>query len=301
MASKTKKKSSVRKTSTNNKLFVLILCAIVALVGFYAFNRLVRYPNAKAGSNNWTNIHFNNTTFKICTYTSSSNTPRIRAKVYNPTPQVRWAQLIVNTVNVGGRRQHQYDRITPADFNKIKDYPDRSGGVPRTFYVIVNIGVDERTKGINFNDINKCDKPFVDNDEVVRVATREYNLYGNRNLESNGFYYKYTQGRNDPWCGHFIKWVFNEANKEFPPGVNVAAVSGIRSYFESINKYRPKSSGYRPRPGDIAIYQNNMSHANIVVSVSNNSYTAIGGNETDGIGRRTYSFSDPNLSGFGQR
>ena len=169
------------------------IVSIVLALTIVGFGGLEAYKNlsgkASATVNYWTAIDFNNTTFKVCTYTSSSNTPRIRVKIYNPTPQVRWAQLIVNTVDVGSRRQHQYQRIEPVDFNKIKDYPDRSGGTPRTFYAIVNIGVDQRTKGINFNDINKCDKPkdVPNGARWDRVAQCESS--GNWELNTgNGFY-----------------------------------------------------------------------------------------------------------------
>ena len=288
----------------SNKRVLFFGTAIVLLVSLIGFSVLAYYRanNAKAAGNNWTSVHFNNATMKVCVFTSSSNTPRIRTKVYNPTSQVRWAQLIVNKEGPG---QHEYQPIEPANFGNVIEYPDRSGrnpnlpgGDPRTFFFKVNVGADTVTKGINYGDINKCDKPFGAN-QVVEVATIQYERHGGINLETNGFYLVYTQGSQVPWCTHFINWVFNEANQEFPPNSYTYSVAGLKSYLESRNKFRTKASGYRPKPGDIAIYQNGMSHANIVISVSGNSYVAIGGNESDGIRRTTNSLSSASLTGFG--
>lgn len=287
------------KQISRKKLAILCLVLILVLsIAGYGFNSKYKSRNASATGYNWSSVHFNNTTIKVCTYTSSANREHVRVKVSNPTSAVRWAQLIVNKAGSG---QHQYDRINPADFNKIKDYYDHSGGVPRTFYFKVNIGTDEVTKSLNYRDINGCGSINSSNGDVVSVATQQYQRHGGINLEVNGFYLTYTGGNQEPWCAHFITWVFDEANREFPPGAYTNSVAGLRSWFTQVGRYHPKGPGYRPSPGDVAIYQNGMSHANIVISVSSNSYVAIGGNESDGINRRTYSLNDPNLSGFGRR
>lgn len=163
----TKKTKASRKViikSNKRRLIFGALAVFLVLIFGYSIWSIYISPGANAAGNNWTPVRFNNATVKVCVYQSStSNRPHIRLKVYNPSPQVRWAQLIVNKAGPG---QHQYDQIQPADFNKVKDYLDHSGrdhslpgGDPRTFYFKVNIGTDTRTQSLNYSDINKCDLP----------------------------------------------------------------------------------------------------------------------------------------------
>ncbi len=188
----------VKKIQLNYKkrpaIFLIIAVLLLSIVGYSGLSAY-RVINSQASTttNYWTPVRYNNVTMKVCVFVSSSNTPRVRVKAYNPTPQVRWAQLIVNKEGPG---QHEYQPIELANFNRVIEYPDRSGrnpslpgGDPRTFYFKVNIGTDTVTKGINYGDINKCDaRPSVPNGERWdRVAQCESRGNWEANT-GNGFY-----------------------------------------------------------------------------------------------------------------
>lgn len=93
----------------------------------------------------------------------------------------------------------------------------------------------------------------------------------------------YTDGNNEEWCADFVSWIYMTAGHSFTggesggwrwPGVyNLANVmpgqnSGFTNHTEKT---------YAPKPGDIAIHGSD--HTNLVVAVSGNSMTTIGGNQ----------------------
>ncbi len=123
---------------------------------------------------------------------------------------------------------------------------------------------------------------------VVCIAQQELKLWQSKpGYPHPGFaqdgYLKYSQNRAEEWCADFATWVYNEANYPVDsPDWNVAYVPDIQSIGEQNNKFHwhPASSGYTPKPGDLAIHGAN--HVNIFVSSSGSSATYIGGDQGDG-------------------
>jgi hypothetical protein len=123
---------------------------------------------------------------------------------------------------------------------------------------------------------------------VVCTAQQELKLwqsepgYPHPSFAQSG-YLKYSQGRPEEWCADFATWVYNQANYPVDhPDWNVAYVPDIQSIGEQNKNFHwhPASSGYTPKPGDLAIH--GASHVNIFVSSSGNSATYIGGDQGDG-------------------
>jgi len=90
----------------------------------------------------------------------------------------------------------------------------------------------------------------------------------------------------EEWCADFISYLYKNAGYPLQPEPNwrVAAVSGIMAIGQKEQNFHwhPIGSGYVPRPGDISIRKNGMSHTNLVISVSGNTITYIGGDEGSG-------------------
>ncbi len=96
-------------------------------------------------------------------------------------------------------------------------------------------------------------------------------------------YLKYSQNRTEEWCADFASWVYNQANYPLDSSDwNVAYVPDMQSIGEQNKNFHwhPASSGYTPKPGDLAIH--GSSHVNIFVSSSGNTATYIGGDQGDG-------------------
>ena len=62
----------------------------------------------------------------------------------------------------------------------------------------------------------------------------------------------------EEWCADFAAWAWNEAGVPFQYGQQAGQISSaaISFYFWGVGHgtWRPASSGYRPSPGDVAVY-----------------------------------------------
>lgn len=139
--------------------------------------------------------------------------------------------------------------------------------------------------------------------KIVEIAQRE--LAGGAK-ESDKSYHKYTGGVSAQWCAYFVSWVLREAGRPFEENNGVfPAVAQILAYSKSKGTFHPKNeAGFTPQPGDIALYKEGTnpypSHTNIVISYNpaNNTYTSIGGNESNQVKQANISAQSPALTGF---
>jgi hypothetical protein len=108
--------------------------------------------------------------------------------------------------------------------------------------------------------------------------------WNGQNSYSETGYLKYSQNRPEEWCADFASWVYDQAKYPLTPDPNwnIAYVPHIQAVGEQNQNFHwhPAVSGYTPKPGDLAIYGAN--HVNIVVSVSNNTFGYIGGDQGSG-------------------
>lgn len=130
--------------------------------------------------------------------------------------------------------------------------------------------------------------------DVVKIANQE------AKLAIKGRPNKYTRwyGLTDEWCAMFVSWCLNKAGVPTSVAPKTAAVSGFLDFAKKNNRYHTKSSGYKPKPGDIMIQKNGCSHTGLVVAASGNSFTTVEGNSGDAVKTRNYTLSSSALSGF---
>lgn len=94
------------------------------------------------------------------------------------------------------------------------------------------------------------------------------------------------------WCAIFVSWC---AAQSGAPITKNASVSGLRSYFQGKGLY--KTGNYIPKPGDIMIQKNSVSHTGIVESATASYVKTIEGNCSNSVRRMTRKYSE--ISGFG--
>ena len=127
---------------------------------------------------------------------------------------------------------------------------------------------------------------------VVCIAERElatwesqpgYPWNGTNNYSTNG-YLKYSQGAAEQWCADFASWVYDQAGYPLDPEPNwrVSYVPNIQAIAELNQSFHwhDSTSGYTPKPGDLADYGGG--HVNIVIGVVGNNVTFIGGDQGNG-------------------
>lgn len=148
---------------------------------------------------------------------------------------------------------------------------------------------------------------------VVCLAQQELALWQSGQMEPgtgpNG-YYKYSQNRTENWCGDFVSWLYIQAGDPLidSNGGYVPAVQNIMDYAKDGTAknftWHPAGS-YTPLPGDLIIHKTGASHVNMVVGVSGNTMTYIGGNQktwyfnTSSVSQGTYNgFSGGDITGY---
>lgn len=129
---------------------------------------------------------------------------------------------------------------------------------------------------------------------------------------------KFTGGRQEPWCAHYVAWVFRSAGKPIPGDVvptptranPLASVSFMQSVFEQ-HGWMVKD----PQPGDVVFFKvrgasdaGSGKHVGIVTAVSPPvagatkwTVSTVEGNMGDKVGTATYPIDSPLFLGFGRR
>lgn len=151
------------------------------------------------------------------------------------------------------------------------------------------------------------------NQGVVDIAKREYQENKDE-VEYEGDILEYTSGREEAWCADFVSWVYKEAGKPFTSGNGgggnwqYPAVVDLQAYMKNEQIFF-KPGEQTPKPGDIAFYIGALTpdggsteHVNIVIDVSGNKMTTIGGNESNKImkSEREIRTGAQSLAGFGR-
>jgi hypothetical protein len=142
--------------------------------------------------------------------------------------------------------------------------------------------------------------------KVVQIAQQQLQAWNSGQQD----YTKYGGGTGEDWCAIFVSWVYNQAGYPLTTGGNWL-VAWVPEFVPTSIQQQDKEVGtsieasgrfvwhdetnnsYTPQLGDIAVHNISgeplLSHVNIVVGVSGNQATFIGGNEP-GVGQNTYSF-----------
>lgn len=120
---------------------------------------------------------------------------------------------------------------------------------------------------------------------VVCLAESELAKWNSKQSLPGSGYLTYSQNNRWDWCADFASWVYNQAGYPLSPGSNwrVDSVANIKTIGQQNQNFHWHPAGsYTPKPGDLALHAsgNNYFHVNIVVGVSGNQLTLIGGNQT---------------------
>ncbi|MEU1549464.1 CHAP domain-containing protein [Nocardia sp. NPDC005745] len=126
---------------------------------------------------------------------------------------------------------------------------------------------------------------------IVAIAEREF--------ADPGAGTKYAEGVEEAWCADFVSWVLREAGVALAnPNSGSWRIPGVytlQEYYESVGRFEPIGSGYRPRTGDVLLYQESSpfgQHTNIVLRADGGQVTTIGGNEYGGIRIHRFTLDD---------
>ncbi len=118
---------------------------------------------------------------------------------------------------------------------------------------------------------------------------------------------KYADGVEESWCADFVSWIMKESGKPLANphsgGWRIPGTYTLREYYQSAGTFRAKVTGYEPKLGDVALYDNpspHGQHTNIVIKNDNGRVTTVGGNEGNTISIQTNRLADdPGLVGYG--
>lgn len=139
--------------------------------------------------------------------------------------------------------------------------------------------------------------------KIVDIALSQ-NGMGERQLNEivyNEWYYGRTvYGGSYPYCAVFVAWCADQAGLSTNIIPKTASVASLHRFFLDKNQFHPNGNGYIPVPGDIMIQRSrSASHTGIVVDSDAESFTVVEGNAGEGVVTSQYSYTDPNLTGFG--
>jgi len=119
----------------------------------------------------------------------------------------------------------------------------------------------------------------------------------------------YTGNRPEPWCAHFVAWLFRYLGcplpRDVPPNEKTANPLASVAFLEGVFKKQGWHQG-QPAVGAVVFYSNRGlsdpgpgRHCGIVVSYTSTSITTIEGNWGDRVARRTLPRTDKRITGFG--
>ena len=122
---------------------------------------------------------------------------------------------------------------------------------------------------------------------------------------------KYTGARPEPWCAHFVAWVFREAGKPIPGDVipNKKRANPLASVTHTERVFAEHGWLVRePSPGDIVFFKTRGRsdsgpgrHIGIVVGVDLTHINVVDGNWSDQVCKRRVRRDDNDIVNYGRR
>lgn len=118
----------------------------------------------------------------------------------------------------------------------------------------------------------------VDRKSLVAMAASQV---GYKEAGFNKTKYGVWYGMQDEWCNMFVAWCAAQCG--IPESIipKYAYVPYTQNFYELRGRWRPKSSGYTPKPGDLVIY-GTCSHIGIIEKTEGRYIYAIEGNTSSG-------------------
>ncbi|MBD7910802.1 FG-GAP-like repeat-containing protein [Clostridium cibarium] len=163
---------------------------------------------------------------------------------------------------------------------------------------IYDYGNSESRVHIFLSNSTSSPSSKADVEKLLNVARNEigYHEIGN-NWTKYGAWYPM---QNQPWCAMFVSWCANQAGISTDIIPKHALCQTGANWFMNRGLWNYRGS-YTPKPGDIIYfyYSGAINHVGIVESVSDSYVQTIEGNTSDQVARRTYSFGDSRIAGYG--
>lgn len=103
----------------------------------------------------------------------------------------------------------------------------------------------------------------------------------------------YCGGRNQPWCADFVSTALARGGVR----TGTSSVSGLRAWGQRNGCYFSNGQGM-PKPGDVVLFQNGMSHAGIVTRVENGRIYTVEGNSSNAVKERSYPINSGRITGY---
>lgn len=139
--------------------------------------------------------------------------------------------------------------------------------------------------------------------QVLKIAANELGTKG-----KNGRWTKYGQwyadniGKsqifaNNHWCAMFVSWCANQAGVSKSVIKPYASCAVGVSDFQSMGVWHSRSSGYKPKKGDVIFFT--FSHTGLVDYVEGGYVHTIEGNSSNSVKRRSYNLSYGSIKGYG--
>jgi cell wall-associated NlpC family hydrolase len=103
---------------------------------------------------------------------------------------------------------------------------------------------------------------------VACYAEKEWTTWQSGGISHDTLLNSYTNGSPDEeWCADFVSYVYKEAGYPFTQGSSNGWDENNANYIQYMGfAMHSASSGYVPKPGDIAFFNYNAGHVEIVVS-----------------------------------
>ena len=139
--------------------------------------------------------------------------------------------------------------------------------------------------------------------KIVDIALSQEGVKENQlnDILYNDWYYgRNVHGGSYPYCAVFVSWCANQAGLDTKIIPKTASVASLHRFFLDNNQFQSKETGYIPNPGDIMLQRSHSaSHTGIVINSNAQEFVVMEGNTGEGVVRSSYSYTDPNLTGFG--
>lgn len=223
--------------------------------------------------------------------------------------------VLVVTITIRGERSEvattgTLDRVSAAEQNRRESNSRRRillwiGGA---LAVVITIGVlAVLTAPSRYLPWDTADFPSTDAGALTADQFRVLDLLESEHDQGRPGTF-YSDGIDEEWCADFVSWIMKEAGRPLSnPNSGSWRIPGVytlQEYYQGIDAYAERGSGYTPAVGDVVIYDSSRwvgQHTNIVVAVDGGEAVTVGGNEFGRV--RVHSLdweTDSAVVGFGK-
>lgn len=141
--------------------------------------------------------------------------------------------------------------------------------------------------------------------KFLEVAKHEADIAYKESYDNMTKYGAWYKNNGVAWCAIFVSWCANQAGILNGIVPRYSWCENAVNWYCERGRYRRRTSGYTPLPGDIIFYNdgNSYYHTGIVEYVSSGKVHTIEGNagpNTDGVYRITHDINWGNIHGYGQ-